>query len=301
VRSLRAGLIIACAGLLTFGVIFVILQASGSEAAPSTVVAIATPASLPVGPASDSLAVTMAAGQIAVGVPSTGSEPLLLGVQPGDRLDVLASLPSPADSRPVTVVVVSGARILRPASATDPLLLEVSGPDAIVLAHLVLGGTHLAFTVWPDGGNPPPQRPLDEQTARALLGLPALPGPAPQPTPSPIVATPTLSPTATPRPETYVVQAGESLYTVASRLDVNPGALWWANRALVDPTVPLVPGTNLRVPLSAGFLYQVQPGDTWESVAATFGMPASDLWLRNQLPESATLVSGMLLLIPAAS
>jgi len=50
----------------------------------------------------------------------------------------------------------------------------VSGPDAIVLAHLVLGGTHLAFTVWPDGGNPPRQQPLDEQTARALLGLPAL-------------------------------------------------------------------------------------------------------------------------------
>jgi hypothetical protein len=32
-----------------------------------------------------------------------------------------------------------------------------------------------------------------------------------------------------------------------------------------------------------------------------FGMPASDLWLRNELPESAALVSGMLLLIPAAS
>ena len=115
------------------------------------------------------------------------------------------------------------------------------------------------------------------------------------------MATPTLAPTATPRPETYVVQAGESLYSVASRLDVNPGALWWANRALVDPTVPLVAGTNLRVPLSAGFLYQVQPGDTWDSVAATFGMPASDLWLRNELPENASLVSGMLLLIPAPS
>ena len=82
---------------------------------------------------------------------------------------------------------------------------------------------------------------------------------------------------------------------------VNPGALWWANRALIDPTVPLVAGINLRVPLNAGFLDQVQPGDTWQTVADTFGMPASDLWLRNELPESATLVSGMLLLIPADS
>ena len=306
-RSIRAVLVITCAGVLTFGVVFAVLQASSPEAAPDLAAVTATPAAS-IGPASDSLALTMAAGQIAVGVPSAGSEPLLLGVQPGDRLDVLASLPSPADSRPVTVVVVSGATVLRPASATDPLLLEVSGPDAIVLAHLVLGGTHLAFTVWPDGGNPPRQQPLDEQTARALLGLPALalptpppPEPTPIPIPIPIVATPTVAPTATPRPATYVVQAGESLYSVASRLDVNPGALWWANRALVDPTVPLVAGTNLRVPLNAGFLYQVQPGDTWESVADTFGMPASDLWLRNELPEDATLVSGMLLLIPAPS
>ena len=304
-RSIRAALVIVGAGLLTFGVVFVILQASGPEAAPDLVAVAVTPEGLPVGPASDSLALTMAAGQIAVGVPSVGAEPLLLGLQPGDRLDVLASLPSPADSRPVTVVVVSGATVLRPASVSDPLLLEVSGPDAIMLAHLVLGGTHLAFTVWPDGGNPPRQQPLDEQTARALLGLPALPRPsqpeAPSPTPLPIVAAATLTPTATPRPTTYVVQAGESLYTVASRLDVNPGALWWANRALVDPTVPLMAGTNLRVPLSAGFLYQVQTGDTWDSLATMFGMPASDLWLRNELPESAALVSGMLLLIPAAS
>ena len=53
--------------------------------------------------------------------------------------------------------------------------------------------------------------------------------------------------------------------------------------------------------MNAGFLYQVQPGDTWQSVADTFGMPASDLWLRNELPADATLTSGMLLLIPAPS
>jgi len=305
-RSYRAMLVILGAGLLTFGVVFTILQASGSEAAPDLLVVAATPTPAALSPAADSQALRMAAGQIAVGVPSFGAEPLLLGVQPGDRLDVLASLPSPADSRPVTVVVVSGATVLRPASATDPLLVEVSDSDAIVLAHLVLGGTHLTYTVWPDGGNPPRPQPLDEQTARALLGLPPLPGrseptPVPEPTLVPIPPTPTVLPTATPRPETYAVQAGESLYSVASRLGVNPGALWWANRALVDPTVPLVAGTTLRVPLSAGFLYQVQPGDTWDSVAATFGIPASDLWQRNELPESSSLVSGMLLLIPGPS
>ncbi|HLZ26142.1 MAG TPA: LysM peptidoglycan-binding domain-containing protein [Chloroflexota bacterium] len=298
-RSLRAALVIGCAGLLTFGAVFVVLQAGSPDVAPDLVEVTLTP----VAPPSDSIALVMTPGRIAVGVPSTGFLPLLLDLQPGDRLDVLASLPSPTDSRPVSVVVVSGATVLRPATATDALLLEVSGPDAIALAHLVLGGTHLAFTVWPAGGNPPLQQPLDEQTARALLGLPALAVPSvATSTPAPTLAPyPTVAPTATPRPTSYVVQAGESLYSVASRLDVNPGALWWANRALVDPTVPLLAGTTLRVPLSAGFLYQVQPGDTWDSVATTFGMPASDIWLRNALPASSTLVSGMLLLIPAAS
>jgi hypothetical protein len=297
-RSYRAALVIIGAGLLTFGVVFTLLQVRQSQAAPELLVVAPTATAAPA-LASDSMAATMAAGKIAVGVPSAGSEALLLGAQRGDRLDVLASLPSPADSRPVTVVVVSGATVLRPATATDPLLLEVSGPDAIVLAHLVLGGTRLAYTVWPDGANPPPRLPsLDEQTARTLLGLPPLASPA---QPTPVLATPTPAPIALPRPETYTVQNGESLYGVATRLGVNAGALWWANRAVADPTVPLVAGSKLQVPLVDGFLYQVQPGDTWDTVAATFSTPAADLWRHNGLPEDASLVSGMLLFIPRPS
>ena len=293
-RSYRVALILLGAVLLTFGAVFGLLQVSRSTAASDLPVVVSTPAAVPLSPASDSAATAMSAGMIAVGVPSAGSEQLLAGVQPGDRLDVLASLPSPSDNRPVSAVVVSGATILRPATTTDPLLLAVSGSDAIVLAHLVLGGTHLAYTVWPNGGNPPSQQPLDERTALALLGLPSLSSPAT----SPLVA---VAPTATPRPETYTVVDGESLYSVASRLGVDSGALWWANRSLIDPTVPLVAGTQLQVPQFTGFLYQVQPGDTWASVAATFGMPAADLWTRNELTENATLASGMLLFIPRPS
>jgi LysM repeat protein len=300
-RSYRAGLATIGAGLLTFAFVFTIMQVSRSQAAPELIVIVPTPAALPVSPDSDSLAVSMAASHMAVGVPSTGSESLLLGAQPGDRLDVLASLPSPEDARPMTVVVVSGATVLRPATSTNPLLLDVSSSDAMVLAHLVLSGTHLAYTVWPAGGSPPRQQSLDERTARALLDLPPLLSLSQVPaTPEPATPVPP-TPTATPRPETYTVQAGESLYSVASRLGVDAGALWWANRSLVDPTVPLVAGTSLQVPLFAGFLYQVQSGDTWDSVSTTFGMPASDLWHRNELPEDAPLVSGMLLFIPRQS
>jgi LysM repeat protein len=289
----RSALVVVCVGLITFGTVFGLLQ--GSQSVPPPAAPTPTPAPLPLGPSSDSPALGMVAGQTAVGVPSGGSELLLQAARPGDRLDVLASLPSPADSRPITVVVVSGATVLRPATLTDPLLLQVSGPDAMVLAHLVLGGTHLLYTVWPAGADPQAPAPLDERTARALLGLPPLPGAAqPNPTPVPAPAAPAL-------PVSYTVQPGESLYSAASRLGVDAGALWWANRSLVDPTVPLVAGSILQVPLFSGFLYQVQDGDTWDSVAATFGLPAADLRRRNELPDNSALVSGMLLFIPKDS
>jgi LysM repeat protein len=300
-RVYRPALIIVGVGVLTFAVVFTFLQLRLGAATEPLLIA-PTPAAVLVGPASDSLASSMAAGQIAVGLPSVGAELLLQGARPGDRLDVLASLPSPADNRPITVVVVSGATVLRAATTTDPLLLQVSGPDAIVLAHLAMGGTHLIYTVWPDGADPPRQPPLDERTARALLGLPPLAS-AVQPTVEPErQPTPAPAPTPTPtRPVTYTAQAGESLYSIASRLGVDAGALWWANRSLVDPTVPLVAGSILQVPLFSGFLYQVQIGDTWDSVAALFGLPASDLSRRNELPDDAALVSGMLLFIPSES
>ncbi|MDQ6671263.1 MAG: LysM peptidoglycan-binding domain-containing protein [Chloroflexota bacterium] len=300
-RAYRSALVTLCVGVLTFGVVFGFLELRRSGPAPGPALADPTSAPVPAGPSSDSLALGMPAGQIAVGVPSAGSELLLQAARPGDRLDILASLPSPADGRPVTGVVVSGATVLRPATLTEPLVVQVSGADAIALAHLVLGGTHLVYTVRPVGEAPSTQPPLDERTARALLDLPALATPVPPiSTPTPVPA-PAPVADATPRPTTYTAQTGDSLYSVASRLGVEPGALWWANRTLVDPTLPLVPGSVLLVPSFSGFLYQVQVGDTWDSVAATFGAPAADLRSRNELPDTASLVSGMLLFIPRDS
>ncbi len=130
------------AGLLTFAVVFMLLAFSSSVAAPSQNVVAPTREPTPVVTlAADSLAPQLAANQVALGVPASGSEALLRDVQTGDRLDVLASLPSPVDAQPLTVVVVRGATVLRAPTAGDPLLLSVSGSDAIALAHLILGGT----------------------------------------------------------------------------------------------------------------------------------------------------------------
>src|SRR5207253_4483887 len=120
--------------------------------------------------ASDSLAPSLQDGTLAVGVPVAGSEALLRDVQPGDRLDVLASLSGLQGAQPVTAVVVRGATVLRAGSAGDPLLLAVTGPDAVALAHLILSGTHLGYILWPTDSSVAPAEPqmLDQRTVRTL-------------------------------------------------------------------------------------------------------------------------------------
>src|SRR6266571_2024113 len=259
----RAGLVIVCAGVLTFGVVFTLLQVTRSEAAPGQLVQVPTPTLVPRGLAKDSLAPRVVAGTIAIGVPITGSEVLLRDVQAGDRLDVLASLPAPGDGRPITAVVVRGATVLVPASASDPLLLEMSVPDGMAVAHLVLGGTHLGYIVWSaNGASPPESQPLDERTARALLGLaPPASQVEPQASPSPtavalVQVIPTPAPTATPAP------------------------------------------SSSAQPRFGGFLYQTQPGDTWESIASTFGLSVTELRHWNETSGDQDLAPRTLLFIP---
>jgi hypothetical protein len=261
VRPYRAAVVIIAAGLLTFGVVFTLLQVSRSDAAAGSASAPPTPTAEPqpsIARAPDSLAPRIAAGQSAVGVPIAGAESLLRDLQPGDRLDVLASLPAGQEGRPVTAVVVRGATVLRPATSTDPLLVEVPSQEAIILAHLVLGGTRLGYLVWPANGAPPPEpQPIDERTARALLGLTPVPR-APEPT-----ATPAAAATAAPR------------------------------NATPSPTP-----TAAAAASTSGFIYQAQPSDTWDSVASTFKLSPDDLRRWNEAPPDAPLEPGTLLFVP---
>jgi hypothetical protein len=262
---LRAGLVVICAGILTFGVVFTLLQVSRSEAAPGQLVIAPTPTVVLRALAKDSLAGKIGTGTVAIGVPITGSDVLLRDVQAGDRLDVLASLPAPADGRPVTAIVVRGATVLVPATPTDPLLLQMSTPDAMAVAHLVLGGTRLGYIVWSaNGGSPPQSQPLDERTARSLLGL------APTANQTEPLASPSPSP------------------TTAAVVQVIP--------TQVPPATP-APSSSAP-PRFGGFLYQTQPGDSWESVATTFGLSVIELKHWNETSGDQDLAPRTLLFIP---
>jgi LysM repeat protein len=135
----------------------------------------------------------------------------------------------------------------------------------MALAHLVLSGTRLGYIVWPaNGGAPPHTQSLDERTAQSVLGL------APTVSQVEAQATPNASATATPRPASTLV-----------------------------PTVAPAPASPVSaVPRSGGFLYQVQPGDSWESIAGLFGLSASELKHWNETSADQDLDPRTLLFIP---
>jgi LysM repeat protein len=246
---------IAAAGLLTFVVVYVALQLATRPPEVQPLV--------PVGSvrAADSLSPRIGAGLVALALPLSGAEPLIRDLRPGARLNVLANVTEPGKSRQLSAVVARGATVVEALSSTTPLLVEIEPADAVVLAHLMLGGARLSGIVWQGGVAPAEELPLDARSARALLGLPALATPTPEPTSTPPpTATPQPGPTSTalpvasptPRPngpvaDRYVVQPGDSLASVASQLGVDLDRLRVANPNLSD-TEPLPPGMQLVVP-----------------------------------------------------
>lgn len=153
---IRPTLVVIGVGLLTFLLVFASLDLSGATTAPDQAETAQAPAESALPIATDSVAAQVRPAGVAVGVPTGGSEPLLRNVRPGDHLDILATLPSTNNDRPITAVIVRGATVLRSAESGDPLLLEVAAPDAMELAHVVLSGTHLSYLVWSPAATPPP-------------------------------------------------------------------------------------------------------------------------------------------------
>lgn len=253
-------------GLLTFGAVFSFLAFSPSSAEPGQTLPMQRPTPLARAVAADSLESHIAADNLAVGVPIAGSEALLRNVQPGDRLDIVASFPAPTNGQPLTTVLVRGATVLQSATQTDPLLVEMAAPDAVMVVHVLLRGTHLGYILWPANSSSlsaATPAPIDERAARDALGLS-------QPTPMP-----TVGPTATSTP------AGQAAGLPSATSP--PGGL---PASLVRP--------------ASGFLYQVQPNDTWDSIAAIFDLPVDDL---RRVNESARdeVVPGTLVFIPRPS
>jgi lipoprotein-anchoring transpeptidase ErfK/SrfK len=110
----------------------------------------------------------------------------------------------------------------------------------------------------------------------------------------------------------YVVQAGDSLSTIALRHDLSVADLMWLN-GLDDPSLVQL-GERLRVsaraaapePLvsalprmePAGEIYIVEAGDSLASIARHTGVPVEELLVANGLPNANLIFQGQRLRIP---
>ncbi len=101
----------------------------------------------------------------------------------------------------------------------------------------------------------------------------------------------------------YIVQAGDTLYSIASRYGTTAEAIRLAN-GIVNPWYIQV-GQKLTIPQgssvapsSTGTTYVVQRGDTLSGIAARFGKNAWDIVVANNLSDPQQIWVGQVLTIP---
>jgi len=102
----------------------------------------------------------------------------------------------------------------------------------------------------------------------------------------------------------YIVQPGDTLFSIARRYNTTVEALRRAN-GIVNPWYIRV-GQKLVIPqggnvpsLPGGNTYVVQPGDTLYSIAAYFGKNVWDLIVANNLSDPYWIWVGQVLIVPS--
>ncbi len=100
----------------------------------------------------------------------------------------------------------------------------------------------------------------------------------------------------------YTVQAGDSVFGIASKFNLEPETILWGNfEVLNDDPHLLRPGQELNILPVDGTFYEWQPDDTLSTVAEFFGVDAQAIldWPGNELdPVEPTISSGQWLIVP---
>jgi murein DD-endopeptidase MepM/ murein hydrolase activator NlpD len=93
---------------------------------------------------------------------------------------------------------------------------------------------------------------------------------------------------------TYTVQRGDALFSIAKQLSIKPETLLWANSDILkDSPESLRVGQVLKVPPVDGVYYQVQEGDTLESISKKFSVNLEDVlnWPGNNIDLTSQKVN----------
>eukprot|EP00052_Salpingoeca_macrocollata_P006161 m.51957 g.51957 ORF g.51957 m.51957 type:complete len:256 (+) comp15282_c0_seq1:65-832(+) len=93
----------------------------------------------------------------------------------------------------------------------------------------------------------------------------------------------------------YVAQAGDDLYSMASKFAVNAGSLFYANFDRINPLHAITLGRVYVVPLDCSnqpgqyFCYKVRSGDTVNALGSRFGIDPNVLCKYNQLSNCSQI------------
>lgn len=96
--------------------------------------------------------------------------------------------------------------------------------------------------------------------------------------------------------ETYIVEDGDTISTIARDFGVNVGTVLWANNLTARSTIR--PGSPLKIPPVSGVLHTVKKGDTLQKIANTYKVEVDQISTFNNLSAGATLAVGEEMMVP---
>ncbi|MCR4278877.1 MAG: M23 family metallopeptidase [bacterium] len=122
--------------------------------------------------------------------------------------------------------------------------------------------------------------------------------------PGAIKAPPTYSPdgeSQAPRTkvETYVVQEGDTIGSIAREFRVNVGTILWSNNLTEREYIR--PGNSLKIPPVSGVLVTVKSGDTLARLASRYDVEKAEIISFNKLRDDSTLSIGTELMLPGGT
>ncbi len=95
---------------------------------------------------------------------------------------------------------------------------------------------------------------------------------------------------------------GDTLQTIADRLNSTPATLMWAN-GITDPARILPTGQTIRVPPTGTMLHRIKETDTLEGITRAYQVKVEDVtgYPGNNAQQSSDLVPGNFLIIPTTN